>query len=180
MILVTRHAWGMSCDVGARVSPDLYDLGVDRRDPVEAGHADAVVAVAYEVRVSDLVEAHGGQLVSPVVRAVYPSPPSDHALLEGQEGMVEVPVPSDAAGYLLDLDGPHPKVALGPARQGALRLVKREQAIVVIALPAKPGLPATEGSLQEGTMEILVDLFLYANVPDHGSPFPVISHPYCW
>jgi hypothetical protein len=55
---VTHHARVKLRDVCARVSPDLYDLGVDRRNPVVAGHADAVVAVPHEVPIAYLVEAN--------------------------------------------------------------------------------------------------------------------------
>ena len=113
--------------VGAHPSPDLYDLGVDRRDPVVAGHRDAVVSVPNEVGAADLVEAHGGQLLPPLVRAVYAAPPLAHALLEGQKGRVEVPVPADAPRYFLDLDRTYAAVGLPAPCQGALRLVERDR-----------------------------------------------------
>ena len=110
--------------VRVRVSSDLHDLGVDLHNSVVFGHGDAVVAVPNEVGIPYLVEAYRWQLISPVVGAVYASPSLAHALLEGQEGTVEVLVSSDAPRYLLDLDGPHSPVGLGPLPQGALSLLE--------------------------------------------------------
>jgi hypothetical protein len=96
---------------------DLYDLGVDRRGPVKAGHADAVVAVAHEIVLADLVEAHGGQRDALVVRTTYAAPSATHSDLGRQKGFVVVPAPSDAANDLLDVDGPNPPVHLTPPPQ---------------------------------------------------------------
>ena len=68
-----------------------------------------MVTIPHKVSVADLVEAHRGQLNSPVVGAIYTAPPVGHASPEGKEGLVEVPASSDAPRYLLDLDGPHPR-----------------------------------------------------------------------
>ena len=51
----TRRSRGTLRGVSALVSSKLHDLRVYRRDPVVAGHGDAVVAVAHEVRVADLL-----------------------------------------------------------------------------------------------------------------------------
>jgi hypothetical protein len=154
--------------VGAHPSPDLYDLGVDRRDPVVAGHRDAVVSVPNEVVAADLVEAHGGQLLPPLVRAVYAAPPLAHALLAGQKGRVEVPVPADAPRYLLDLDRTYAAVGLPAPCQDALRLVERDRTAAIGVLP-QPVSQAPQGRLQQGAMKILVGLLFRANVPDQAT-----------
>ena len=122
-----------------------------------------MITVTHVVRVAYLVEAHRGQLILPVVRAVYAAPPVAHAHLERQERFVEVPISSYASLYLLDLDGPHPSVDVGPAFQGAFSLLEREQGASVSAIPPQPFPQAVQGSLQEGAIEVPCDLLFDAD-----------------
>src|SRR5215217_2184199 len=86
----------------------LRHLGIDPFHALVAGHRDAVVAVCDEVRVADLVQAHGWQLLAPVEGLIYSLPPLPHTRLRGQEDLVELRASTDAAHYLLHPHDPRP------------------------------------------------------------------------
>src|SRR5215212_4759353 len=108
---------------------ELYDLGVDHLDTALAGYGDPVVAVLYEVGVTDLVQADGGQLFCLVHNLVYPSPAGAEVGLGRQEGPIEVPVASDATDDLRDRHLPQPEVDLRDGPQSPLDLVEGEQLV---------------------------------------------------
>src|SRR5919107_3416239 len=60
-----------------------------------------MIAVCDEVRVADLVQAHGWKLLASVEGPIYSLPPLPHARLRGQEDLVELRASTDAAHYLL-------------------------------------------------------------------------------
>src|SRR3712207_777971 len=110
-------------------APELYDLGVDHLYAPLARHAHPVVAVPHEVRVPDLVEAYGRQLLGPVHHLVYLLPADAEVLLGRQKGPVEVPVTAHAADYLGYRDGSHPQIDLLDSPQAALDFVEGEELV---------------------------------------------------
>src|SRR5215207_5119798 len=99
----------------SRRGMELRHLGIDPFHAVVAGHRKAVVAVCDEVRVADLVQAHGWQLLAPVEGSIYSLPPLPHTRLRGQEDPGELRVSTDAAHYLLHLH--HPPSDANPAHR---------------------------------------------------------------
>ena len=79
---------------------ELHDVGLERLYALLPGDGDTVVAVADEVGVPDLVQAHRGQVFVFVHELVYALPAGAEVWLGGQEGAVEVPVAPDAADDL--------------------------------------------------------------------------------
>src|SRR5919107_3861768 len=102
----------------SRRGMELRHLGIDPFHAVVAGHRDAVVAVCHEVRVADLVQAHGWQLLAPVEGPIYSLPPLPHTRLRGQEVLVELRASTDAAHYLLHPH--HPPSDTNPAHHAEL------------------------------------------------------------
>src|SRR5919202_3116132 len=80
---------------------EFRHLSIDRFNSLVAGHRDAVVAVQNEVRVADLVQAHGRKRLAPVEGSIYALPPRSQAGLIGQKDPVELRTPADAPNYLL-------------------------------------------------------------------------------
>src|SRR5215213_11579660 len=112
---------------------ELRHLGIDPFHAVGAGHRDAVVAVCDEVRVADLVQAHGWQLLAPVEGPIYSLPPLPHTRLRGQEDLVELRASTDAARYLLHPH--HPPSDANPAHHAELFLKSSKQGNPSVAGP---------------------------------------------
>src|SRR5919112_1653916 len=73
----------------SRRGMELRHLSIDPFYAWVAGHRDAVVAVCDEVRVADVVQAHGWQLLAPVEGPIYSLPALPHTRLRGQEELVD-------------------------------------------------------------------------------------------
>src|SRR5215210_43276 len=144
----------------------LRHLGIDPFHVVIASHRDAVVAVCDEVRVADLVQAHGWQLLAPVEGPIYPLPPLPHARLRGQEDRVELRASTDAARYLLHPH--HPPSDANPAHRTEFlpEVLEAGQPVGGEAVP-QTGHQPPEARPPAGAGEVRIYLLFEAHVSNH-------------
>src|SRR3712207_1572534 len=102
-------------------------FGVDPLDPMEAGHAHAVVAVVHEVIPTQLQQAHRRQLLPEAKSPVDPLPLLRIGPGQGHEGLVELLVLAQAANYPRYLDGPPAPIRSSARRNGPPDLVGGEE-----------------------------------------------------
>jgi hypothetical protein len=102
-------------------------FGVDPLNPVEAGHAHAVVAVIHEVIPAQLQQAHRRQLLPEAKSSVDPLPFLRGSLGQGHEILVELLVLAYATDDPRYLDRPPAPIHSSADRNGPPDLVGGEE-----------------------------------------------------
>ncbi len=80
----------------ARQSPLLH-IGIDKFDTVLLCHRYPVITVEHKIDIANLVKIHGRQADIVVKGAIDLAPATNSGILGGQEGIVEIAKPPDAA-----------------------------------------------------------------------------------
>src|SRR5918995_5423846 len=145
---------------------ELRHLGIDPFHTVVASYRDAVVAICDEVRVANLVEAHGWKLLATVEGPIYPLPSHPHARLRGQEDRVELRASTDAARYLLHPHHPPSDANSAHCAEFLPEVLETGQPVGGGAV-SKTGHQPPEERPPAGAGEVRIYLLFEAHVSDH-------------
>src|SRR5919112_2103077 len=153
---LSRNHWPSEARLGgARVQRlTLGYFGVDPLDPMEAGHAHAVMAVVHKVVPTQLLQAHRRQLLPEAKSPVDPLPLLRISPGQGHEVLVEVLVLAQAADNPRCLDcsptsihgsaGRNPPSEFPSGEKGAPGAPPEQERLQ----PAEPRPPLGEGEVQ--------------------------------